>query len=287
MGSETEYSETDISHAITLASPSSSRHGGVDAPATPLPLPSEHRYSATLVLGLGIVHILLGSLNTAFAIMALFVEPEVNQLVSGAWTGLLHVGTGCLGILAYTRWYIRHQIVFFLFGSVAGAAAAVVCIFFTSAGMYLSAQRLFARQQSQEDGPYITNYYNPDAELNNTGRLGVTANIIVASILELLWCVVSIRVAFRGSLAPEYNFSSAASQDMAANGGKFFVQLQTRGLERQIKRQVVWTAYLPPNYSHSNLCTPYVIRNGRTQTSPNVEQVEVVRVNPLCSIDDI
>ena len=42
-------------------------------------LPSEERYSASFVLGLGSIHITLGTVSAVFAILALFLETEANQ----------------------------------------------------------------------------------------------------------------------------------------------------------------------------------------------------------------
>ena len=47
-------------------------------------LPSEHRYSASFVLGLGSVHVTLGAVSALFAILALFLETEANQVLNGA-----------------------------------------------------------------------------------------------------------------------------------------------------------------------------------------------------------
>ncbi len=66
-------------------------------------LPSEQRYSATLVLGLGTVHVGLGVVSAALAVLALFVETEVNQYASGLWAGIVYIGCGITGILAYSR----------------------------------------------------------------------------------------------------------------------------------------------------------------------------------------
>ena len=45
-------------------------------------LPSEQRYSASFVLGLGSVHVTLGAVSALFAILALFLETEANQVWS-------------------------------------------------------------------------------------------------------------------------------------------------------------------------------------------------------------
>ena len=61
------------------------------------------RYSATLVLGLGSVHVCLGAVSAILAITALFVETDVNGDAAGLWTGIVYIGCGITGILAYSR----------------------------------------------------------------------------------------------------------------------------------------------------------------------------------------
>ena len=47
-------------------------------------LPSEQRYSASFVLGLGSIHVTLGAVSALFAILALFLETEANQVKTSA-----------------------------------------------------------------------------------------------------------------------------------------------------------------------------------------------------------
>ena len=76
-------------------------------------LPSEHRYSASLVMGLGAVHVSLGVVSAGMAMAALFgggQEAEANALASGLWAGFLYVGAGVLGVLASTRYVPRRML---------------------------------------------------------------------------------------------------------------------------------------------------------------------------------
>ena len=95
-------------------------------------LPSERRYSASLVLGLGVVHIIFGLLSSLFAIMGLFVEPEVNRLAAGIWGGIIYIGCGIFGILANSKWYVRHQILWFLFASILALFSSIIVFSLTS-----------------------------------------------------------------------------------------------------------------------------------------------------------
>ena len=76
-------------------------------------LPSEHRYSASLVMGLGAVHVSLGVVSAGMAMAALFgggQEAEANAMASGLWAGFLYVGAGVLGVLASTRYIVCHGV---------------------------------------------------------------------------------------------------------------------------------------------------------------------------------
>ena len=73
---------------------------------------SEQRYSASLVLGLGIVHLTLGVLSAGFAILALFIEQEANKYACGLWAGVMYMICGILGVLSYSRYITK---LFFLF----------------------------------------------------------------------------------------------------------------------------------------------------------------------------
>ena len=101
-------------------------------------LPSERRYSASLVLGLGVVHVIFGALSAVFALMALFVEPEVNRLAAGLWSGIVYLGCGIFGILANTKWYVRHQILWFLFASIFALICSLVVFSLTSKFIIIS-----------------------------------------------------------------------------------------------------------------------------------------------------
>lgn len=176
--------------------------------SSPPPLPSEQRYSANLVLGLGIVHIVLGFLCILFALLAIFTgEEEANQFAAGAWTGPIFVACGLLGILAHTRWYVKWQIWLFLLASVVSTAAAVTCIFLTASGIHLTKAQVWQNLQMQVNTPYITNVNPHEAKKSFV----VTSNLIVTAILELLWSLVSSYVALQGSKAKEYNFASSGT----------------------------------------------------------------------------
>jgi hypothetical protein len=73
--------------------------------------PSERRYSASLVLGMGVVHVAAGSLSVTLAMLAFFVEVEANRSAAGLWAGVVYIGCGVFGILAAKRWYLCIRLV--------------------------------------------------------------------------------------------------------------------------------------------------------------------------------
>ena len=105
-----------------------------------------------------------------------------------------------LGIHLTLRWYVRHQILWFLFGSVLSCAASVACITVTSFGV----DRLRAGDDYGDDG--ITYAHGDPRPGNRTGEKGVddgsgvvTANIFISAVAELAWSVYSVQVAYKGT----------------------------------------------------------------------------------------
>ena len=101
------------------------------------------RYSANLVRGLGVIHVVLGALSSLFAICALFSGEcyEVNMSASGLWCGFIYVGVGILGLLASKKWYVRRQIFIFLLASTVSLVSSISCLIITSAGIHTLRKR--------------------------------------------------------------------------------------------------------------------------------------------------
>ena len=103
------------------------------------------------------------------------------------------------------RWYVRRQILWFLFASVLSCAASVACIAVTSIGV----DRLRTGDDSGDNGvAYARGDIRPG---NRTGEKGVddgsgvvTANIFISAVAELAWSAYSVQVAYKGT---RYNVS--------------------------------------------------------------------------------
>ena len=104
---------------------------------------STNRYSANIVYGLGVIHLVFGALSAFFSICALFAGEcyEANMLGSGLWAGFIYVGAGILGLLASKRWYVRRQIFIFLLASTVSFVSSIACITITSNGIFLEENR--------------------------------------------------------------------------------------------------------------------------------------------------
>ena len=110
-----------------------------------------------------------------------------------------------------SRWYVRRQILWFLFGSVLSCAASVACVAVTSIGVHHlshSARRLSDDYDDGDDAERVAvdvafALHDPRSW---SGRKGmddgsrvVTANIFVTAMAEMAWSAISIQVAYKGA----------------------------------------------------------------------------------------
>lgn len=188
-------------------------------------LPSEHRYSAKLVKGLGCIHLALGMLSAVFSVMALSTgtgasgQVPAGALGSGLWSGAVYASCGVAGILAATRWYKRHQILAFFVASVLAFAASLACIIASSIGVH-------ARGPPTPDVP-------PSQEVPGWTRAAsvIVANIFLTSLAEMLLAIPSIHISFKGWVSEEYCFTpTTATADSAGAPGGLISLKQTRRL---------------------------------------------------------
>ena len=111
-----------------------------------------------------------------------------------------------------SRWYVRRQILWFLFGSVLSCAASVACVAVTSIGVHhLGARARILGDDGDDDGDPKRAADDAAFALDDprsfswSGRKGVedgsvvTANIFVTAMAELAWSAISIQVAYKGA----------------------------------------------------------------------------------------
>ena len=87
----------------------------------------------SMVRGLGVVHLVLGTLSSGFTLMALLgEESEINKLVApGLWAGFVYVGCGLVGVLV--KWHLK---VMFLVANLAALGSTLVCPVLIILGYY-------------------------------------------------------------------------------------------------------------------------------------------------------
>ena len=113
------------------------------------------------------------------------IDIPANKYATGLWTGILFVGCGLMGILAHSRWYVRHQILYFLVASILAVVFSAFAIAMTSYGIHRrNVSRLGSLRQEYYYAPFST-AFNEVTESQFTSW--VTANILVAAMMELFW----------------------------------------------------------------------------------------------------
>ncbi|XP_043218968.1 uncharacterized protein LOC122380158 [Amphibalanus amphitrite] len=180
-------------------------------PATTAVPPSEQKYSAETVLGLGGVHLVLAALALLFGALALALEPDAQRLGAAGWIWALFAVTGTSGALAGRRWYENAHIRWFCVLSAASAAGAAQLAALTVTGLVERQLALDERRRAAAADPFTAPL---SAEHERRQSLSAaSANLLVTALLELGWSVVTACVAWRGWRAPE------ASVTRPAGGG--------------------------------------------------------------------
>lgn len=128
--------------------------------------PSERRYSASMVMGLSIVHLVLSLIS--LVLMALAFVTESRYIFAPAICALGCTTAGVAGILASRRWYIDHHISGFFYMSLISTLTSVVAI-------TCSVNMLF---------PWTLDHFH--------------ANIFFCCLACIVWSVISVVVAYKG-----------------------------------------------------------------------------------------
>ena len=172
------------------------------SPSAPAAVPpSERKYSAETVLGLGGVHLVLAALALLFGSLALALEPDAQQHGAAGWVWALFAATGASGALAGRRWYQNAHIRWFCLLSAASAAGAGLLAALTITGLVQRQMALDERRRAAAADPFSAPL-SAEHERRQT-LTAASANLLVTALLELGWSVVTARVAWRGWQAPE------------------------------------------------------------------------------------
>ncbi|PNF28685.1 hypothetical protein B7P43_G07889 [Cryptotermes secundus] len=98
--------------------------------------PSERRYSALTVGGLGAVHLLLAATSLLLGGLGLALQSDscwTGRYGGGLWLGLAAAAAGAAGILAWRRWYVDNNIRWFFICSTVAATTSLLCLVITAA----------------------------------------------------------------------------------------------------------------------------------------------------------
>lgn len=237
--------------------------------------PSERRYSASTVQGLGVVHLILAATALLLASLSLnpknsfkesvpenttsifyfsptTTEPQESQTNSyeelnttereeqgeiyrvkrslegpKQYTNLsigpcvMTLGSLCAGLaalLAWKRWYIDSNIKWFFITSCISIITSLICLVLTS--LSVTAAGEFNALQFSYDFPVPeeTNRHKPSFSLV------LAVNILIASAAEVVWSILSARVAFKG-MVNDYPEDIVVSR----SGGRVEVSTVSKG----------------------------------------------------------
>ncbi|XP_018327724.1 uncharacterized protein LOC108738690 [Agrilus planipennis] len=190
--------------------------------------PSERRYSASTVLGLGVVHLALALTALLLACLTLaasqrlsiedqevtnsgieeskMTEPN-NQNASLEENAHLHcdsvlnltlapcimclgaLAAGLTALLAWKRWYIDQNIKWFFIMSIFSSLTASVCLIAIAITMAMASEALHIM-----DTFSTKNHHAPSL------KLVVAVNVFIASVLEFTWSILSSKIAYKGMI---------------------------------------------------------------------------------------
>ncbi|XP_066982396.1 uncharacterized protein [Macrobrachium rosenbergii] len=167
-------------------------------------LPSEVKYSASLVRGLGCTHLVLGTVLFLLGVLGSWVEPETCWAGAGIWGGIATLACGICGLLAYYLWYKNYTIKAFLVTSVVCVVVSILSIILTIYGLVNRYEHYYYLIERAEKYPWFRPY-NQNQEQQLT--LSVSANQLVGFILEFILAVWSVKVGWKGVRAEEFSSS--------------------------------------------------------------------------------
>ncbi|KAK4324078.1 hypothetical protein Pmani_005263 [Petrolisthes manimaculis] len=164
-------------------------------------LPSEVKYSASLVNGLAFAHLLLGAVLFLLGVLGSWVEPETCWSGAGVWAGLAAECCGVSGLLAHRLWYKNFSIKTFLVTSVASVIISVLAFILSIYAIVNRHKYFLTLVEQKEQYPWFQPY-----GIDNEHRLtmNVSANLVVGFVLELGVALWSVKVGWRGVRSPDF-----------------------------------------------------------------------------------
>ncbi|KAF5275056.1 hypothetical protein FQA39_LY06993 [Lamprigera yunnana] len=170
--------------------------------------PSERRYSASTVLGLGVVHlafaifaILMASLTATNKILKNdtnnnstqestdndinIVDPETTLTAGPCLMCIGAVAAGFTALLSWKRWYIDHNIKLFFFMSVFSTVTSSICLVLEMILLIYASDIFYSNE-------FLKQSFNPKS------KDVIIINILISCSLEWIWSILSTKVSLKG-----------------------------------------------------------------------------------------
>ncbi|XP_063600115.1 uncharacterized protein LOC134776334 [Penaeus indicus] len=168
----------------------------------PTPLPSEVKYSATLVRVLGCIHLSLGAVTFMLGFLGKLVEPETSWAGAGIWGGLVAMTCGLTGLLAHKLWYKNFSIKTFLVASVTSVVIHILAIVLTIYAVINRHEHYRYLMEEAEKNPWYRPYNLEEEEHQLT--LSISVNQLVGFTFELILSLWSMHIGWQGVCAEEF-----------------------------------------------------------------------------------
>ncbi|XP_047486389.1 uncharacterized protein LOC125037342 isoform X1 [Penaeus chinensis] len=168
----------------------------------PTPLPSEVKYSATLVRVLGCIHLSLGAVTCMLGFLGKLVEPETSWAGAGIWGGLVAMTCGLTGLLAHKLWYKNFSIKTFLVASVTSVVIHIMAIVLTVYAVINRHEHYRYLMEEAEKNPWYRPYNLEEEEHQLT--LSISINQLVGFAFELILSLWSMHIGWQGVCAEEF-----------------------------------------------------------------------------------
>lgn len=174
--------------------------------------PSERRYSASIVLGLGVVHLSFALISLSMTFLTITTSStrtdssynetfvfsynnntnytkQIDQSTSLTLGPCLMcigaLGAGFTALLAWKRWYIDHNISWFFLMSLVSTTTSLICLVLVIVLIIMTNDNISTN--------FVLNEYS-----NSNTKGMITINVLIASTLEEIWSILSLKVSFNG-----------------------------------------------------------------------------------------
>lgn len=165
--------------------------------------PSERRYSASIVLGLGVVHLSFALVSLLMASLTITsstmdtggahnetddsftnntkyserIDSSTSLTLGPCLMCIGALGAGLTALLAWKRWYMDHNICWFFLMSIVSTTTSIICLVLVIVLIIITNSKAMRHPNTKDM---------------------ITINILIASALEAIWSTLSVKVSFSG-----------------------------------------------------------------------------------------